>query len=93
MKRTCKYLHTGYVGTRSAAECTADPNGTDCQKQSSQYQLNAQCWDEIRYCDYCGEVANGIYSKCDKCGKDICAKHLYPFTNEETSLCVECARI
>ena len=44
----------------------------------------------VRYCDYCGKKAEGLYSKCDECKKDICDKH-HRITSEEESLCYVCA--
>lgn len=44
-----------------------------------------------RYCDFpgCTNVAEGMYSKCDKCNRDICKKH-HRIWSEETCYCVDC---
>lgn len=44
---------------------------------------------KVRYCDYCGAEASGLYSTCDYCKKDICQKH-HVITTEEESICREC---
>jgi hypothetical protein len=44
---------------------------------------------EVRSCDYCGAPAEGMYSTCDLCGKDICQKH-GSFAGEEDSYCFQC---
>jgi hypothetical protein len=46
---------------------------------------------DVRYCDFCGKEAKGVYSQCDYCHRDICNDH-YSFTaNEEECKCVQCA--
>ena len=42
-----------------------------------------------RVCDYCGKPALGGYSKCQKCGKDICQQH-HGIWGEEDCYCVYC---
>lgn len=43
----------------------------------------------VRYCDYCGMKTEGLYSRCDRCGKDICSAHLQ-LLGEEDSVCRQC---